>query len=181
MPVKAHADMLSAQYLAGCRDPSHPCHSLMDGRVHRRPMKHTLPTMHGGLVDTNLQATNGVPDYRKTKRAIHTVCVAETVRAFPPNRVLNAMPPPINVNELPLPRRTRSILAQLRSGHCRRLMSYQHRLNHRVPDLCPLCNHGPHDTLHLFNCPANPIPAAVLDLWNDPPIAAQALSKFLED
>ena len=91
------------------------------------------------------------------------------------NKVFAARPPEINPNEATLPRLTRSALAQLRSGDSRRLNSYLHRLNPAIPNVCSVCNMGPHDTAHLFNCPEKPIPFQPIDLWLRPIEVAQAL------
>ena len=176
MPVKEHANMLSAQYLAGCRDTSHPCHTLLTPHAHPRDMKHTLDTKHRTYVATRTQSTNGTPDIPKTKRFIHTSFVAETVSGLAPNKVLNALPPEIHSDEQLLPRSVRTRLAQLRSSYSKSLMHYQNRIYPQIPDVCPLCNMGPHDVHHLFNCPATPTDATVEDLWLDPQKVAAALA-----
>ncbi|KAI5726007.1 hypothetical protein M8J77_022717 [Diaphorina citri] len=40
---------------------------------------------------------------------------------------------------------------------------------------CPLCSGAPHDTNHLFNCPANPTSLTPFDLWTSPAKVASFL------
>ena len=74
-----------------------------------------------------------------------------------------------------LPRKTRCVLAQLRSGYSTFLNSYCSRIDPTIADLCPVCSLGPHDTQHLFMCPKKPAPVGVESLWLDPVSAAQFL------
>ena len=62
------------------------------------------------------------------------------------NVVLGGRPPPIADTEENLPRKTRVVLAQLRSGWSNRLNAYWSRIDRAVPNECPACGQGPHDT-----------------------------------
>jgi len=42
-------------------------------------------------------------------------------------------------------------------------------------DICPKCGQGPHNTMHLFNCPDDPTEHDPRILWEDPPAAATFL------
>ena len=95
---------------------------------------------------------------------IYTEEVARTLKNYPANRVLHTRPPDINAEELDLPRHIRTKLARLRSGFCCSLKSYMSRIDNSVTDSCPKCNQTPHDTEHLFKCPANPTDLEVSDL-----------------
>ena len=101
--------------------------------------------------------------------------VAETIRTLAPNRVLKEKPPDIHPSEKSLPRKVRCSLSRLRSGFCRLLQSYLHRLDETVSDDCPECGQAPHDTAHLFNCKSNPTTLTPLDLWRKPREAAAFL------
>ena len=93
---------------------------------------------------------------------------------YRPKKVINNTPPKVTEDEKRLPRRTRAQFAQLRSGYSKLLMSYRSRIE-TVADECPECHSSPHDTAHLFNCPAKPTNLEVLSLWNEPIAAAQFL------
>ena len=89
-------------------------------------------------------------------------------------------PPAIAANERELPRQTRVVFAQLRSGWCRRLNSYWARINSDVQNICPACGTDPHDTLHLFCCPAKPTHLTPVSLWTQPIQVASFLRLDLE-
>ena len=72
------------------------------------------------------------------------------------NRVLNNRPPSINDKETLLPRRQRTTLSQLRSGHCKLLNSNKKRLKQSDSSSCPDCVMDPQDVPHLFDCIAHP-------------------------
>ena len=105
-------------------------------------------------------------DYKVLIRDVHTRCVTETIATYTENRVLQAPPPAIAPDEARLPRRTRSILSQLRSAKCSKLNCYRSRLDPAVEDRCPECGTTPHDTGHLFSCPVRPTTLTTAALWN---------------
>ena len=72
---------------------------------------------------------------------------------------------------LTLDRKTRVTLAQLRSGHCPRLKTYQFKIGKADDDLCPDCGID-----LLFNCPARPKGLTTRALWMDPREVAHFLS-----
>ena len=107
--------------------------------------------------------------YKETIKSIHTDVVTNTIANLAPNRVLNARPPEVNLNqERLLPRQTRCVLRQLRSGHCVRLKDYQLRLGKVLDDRCPDCGVESHNVNHLFNCVSNPTTLTAKDLWEKP-------------
>ena len=71
-------------------------------------------------------------------------------------------------SESTLPRTTRSLISQLRSGYSSNLNSYLSRLREDVIDECLDCQIHSHTTKHLFNWPENPTPFTVRDLRNNP-------------
>ena len=90
--------------------------------------------------------------------------------------VLDDRPPLINISEKELPRKERTTLAQLRSGHCRLLGSYKSRMSKDAS--LDVCDKTPHDK-HIFNCPAHQTTITPSDLWNRPVNAIRELS-YLE-
>ena len=110
-------------------------------------------------------------------KTLHTTSVRETIANQNQNKVLQEPAPAVNTNEKSLPRRTRTILAQLRSGYSTHLESYLHRINRtgHPSDICPQCGQEPQTTAHLFNCSANPTTLTTRTLWEDPPAAAAFL------
>jgi hypothetical protein len=115
------------------------------------------------------------PTYKTVIKSLHTSSVQEVIGSYIPNKVLNSRPPEINKSEALLSRRERSRLSQLRSGYSPVLNSYLSRIDSSIPNICPLCSQSPHDTLHLFNCDANPTELNVTDLWTRPTLAADFL------
>ena len=69
-------------------------------------------------------------------RALHTVTVSETLGTYTGSVVLGSRPSPINDEERSLRRKTRSVLAQLRSGLSRVLNIYLARVNPVIVDVC---------------------------------------------
>ena len=107
---------------------------------------------------------------------IHSEAVKAAIDKTPDNKVLNAPAPPINQDEKKLPRRTRTLLAQLRSGYSTLLQSFLSIINPAVHSPhCPKCNAIPHSTDHLFCCPMDPTNLTVHSLWEDPIAAASFL------
>ena len=73
--------------------------------------------------------------------------------------------------EASLSRQERSTLAQLRTGHCKRLKDYMH--NKMTPPratdaICPECLVRRHTPAHLFSCDACPTDLSIRDLWINP-------------
>ena len=85
-------------------------------------------------------------DLKQKIKNIHTKEVQNTLNSYPPNKVLQAIPPYISKEELKLTRNSRSLLSQLSSGYSRKLNSYKHRIDQNINDKCPDCNSTPHDS-----------------------------------
>ena len=102
--------------------------------------------------------TNEVKDYMDTRE----------------EKVLNSPAPEINADEK-LPRKTRRILAQPRSGYSPHLRACLKRTGVEDSDSCPDCKKEKHTTNHLFDCEANPTNLCVLSLWESPTEAANFL------
>ena len=74
----------------------------------------------------------------------------------------------------------RSTLAQLRSGYCRLLGSYNIRIKKDAClNVCADCGMMPHDVKYLFVCPAHPTTMRPSDLWSRPTDAIRVLN-YLE-
>ena len=113
LKVKEHSELLSAQYLARCLEPENVNFSITTREPPKRMMKETLFTRHRSAVEP-LMITK---DRKTTLQEINTMAVNQAVT------VLDDRSPAINISEKELTRKERTILAQLRSGHCRLLGS----------------------------------------------------------
>ncbi|KAI8120369.1 hypothetical protein CVS40_8400 [Lucilia cuprina] len=63
---------------------------------------------------------------------------------------------------------TRVVLAQLRSGWSNWLNAFRSRIDRAVPNECPACGQGAHNTHHIFNCSVNSTSLCPMDLWTHP-------------
>ena len=99
---------------------------------------------------------------------LHCDIVGKVVGRSSANRVLGVKPPPVHKNELDLPRVSRTVLSQLRSGHCARLRDFQLKLGKATDGDCPNCNLDRQDVAHIFDCPAKPTTLRIEDLWENP-------------
>ena len=138
-------------------------------------MKKTLQRRFGNQI-LRFFVDGAVRDAEEVRKLLHTEFVDSSIRARPPNRVLNLQPPDINEEEIFLPRQYRSTLSQLRSGHCSALNTYRHRIGIADTDACPSCHRSSHNTQHIFTCPSNPTTLGVSDLWDRPAEVADFLA-----
>ena len=115
LQVEDHLNLLSAQYLVQCLDTENVCHHITKMDLPPREKKETIFTRHYQTV-LPLPANN-------RKDTLHTSFVSTAIGNMKDNRVLNNRPPFINDEETLLPRRQRTTLSQLRSGHCKLLNS----------------------------------------------------------
>ena len=174
LPAKDHAELLSKQFLLATCLPSHPNHNPTNFNTvlpQKEKMKETLSTKHSDALQHYTR--EGITDnviYKEGIKNLHTAAVARAIANQRDNKVLNQPAPRIDKSEATLPRKTRSILAQLRSGYSTHLNSYLHRINPtKYPtDKCPDCNLEQHTTCHLFTCPANTTNLTPRDLWDNP-------------
>ena len=177
MPVRDHMEMLAKQFLLSTQLVQHPNQCPLPGPPPERLMRHTLRTRYGAEVaeyipegETVLQSTR----YKSGLTDIHTRSVQQTLQHQGNNQVLGAPAPKISQGERELPRRTRTILVQLRSGYSSYLKSYLYRINARDTefDSCPDCRQSAHTTENLFNCPSKPTHLTPRSLWDQPHDAA---------
>ena len=174
LPVKDHCQMVTKQFLLGCHAPNHPGNKHIDAI---RPPRNLKPTLYQHNQEvTNLLPVNTKQELKRGIKSIHTKSVRDSINNLKVNRVLQTKPPEIDQSETELNRKTRSTLAQLRSGFCKHLNSFKHRCDENIPDTCPDCNESPHDVQHLFNCTAKPTELTPLDLWTQPILASEFLN-----
>ena len=139
-------------FAIACHLPQHPCHQLChrppDDRPERRRslISRFKPNILQYLAEEQLRNTI----YKSAISSIHQDAVRTSIESSSSKR-LNGRPPPIATAEQTLPRKTRTILAQLRTGHSRILGQYMNRID---PTTRNNCGHSPHDTHHLFDCPS---------------------------
>ena len=120
--------------------------------------------------------------YRRGIAALHRTAVDDATRGYRPSVVLGGYPPPpVDPSEVRLPRETRTVLSQLRSGYCRRLNDYWAKIRPGTANVCPSCAGSPHDVAHLFNCPAAPTALQIIDLWVRPTEVARFLDLSVDE
>jgi len=171
LKVQQHNTLLTQQFLLTCLNPAHPTHAIATTPLPHRNIRTDFRT-HLNAVSNFIPDNWDPPSIRAALSELHQHFVHVSTSSLAPNRVLNVRPPPIHDSEKSLPRDTRCVLSQLRSGWCSILMSYQARTVGSA-DVCPACQASPHDTSHLFNCPSHPTQLSAIDLWSRPIEAAQ--------
>ncbi|KAL1445963.1 hypothetical protein WDU94_005493 [Cyamophila willieti] len=175
LPAKTHNEMLSGQYLLMCHSPQHPCYDLVRQEPPPRCIRHTVQSSYLCNIQHLVTQPLDTGQLKSSLQYIHTKTVNDAIARSNPNRVLGTHPPPVSLEERRLPRETRSKLAQLRSGFSKLLNSYESRIDPTIRDECPLCQGSPHNTNHLFDCPAKPTTLIPVDLWSNPVAVATFL------
>ena len=180
LPVKEHLHLLSSQFLARSLQPNHVSHPVVQLDQGPRRLKHTLRSKCIAAVQPYLQPDGTLSQGRfpAVKNLLHTAIVGDTINNLGPNRVLGVPPPLVDASESSLPRQTRTVLAQLRSGQCGRLKDYQLKIGKMNDDLCGDCDLFPQTVSHLFDCPAHPTTLGIVDLWANPTDAVDHLKNF---
>ena len=171
IPVRQHNELISQQFAIACHIPQHPCHQLChrlpdDQQEQRRSLIGRFkPNIQQYLAEEPLSNTS----YKSAISSIHQD-VVRTVIESSSSKLLNDRPLPIATAEQTLPRKTRSILAQLRTSHSRILGQYMNRFDKTARNHCHNCCHSPHDTHHLFDCPSKPTTLTVESLCTAPTV-----------
>ena len=180
VPVRRHCQLLASQYLRKTLLPSHPAHHILHRPPPRRRMKNSLVESNRPIMDPLLHGPVTAEQITAMTAALHRETVADILATRAANRVLGEPPPLVNFRMLErranLPRRTRVLLSQLRSGFSPFLHSYRARVSPGSPDDCPDCGTARHDTAHLFECPARPTDLRPIDLWLRPAEVAAFLT-----
>ena len=174
MPVESHCNMLTKQFCLATYRPDHPNHKP-DIKDPPRKMRQTIYTKHHDQIKHMIpHGGMDMPSYKSGLNRIHTLSVEDVIRNCNPNKILSGPAPPVNKEELQLPRQSRVALSQLRSGYSSQLNSYLNIINlvkYNDPS-CPKCNQAPHTTSHLFSCTATPTDLTTRSLWEEPTKAA---------
>ena len=177
LPVKDSLELQCKQFLLSASRPLHPSFDVVTSPSGPRRIKNTLQSRFTDSISHLLNGNALPPDeYRSALKNTHTQAVEQAIAAFPPNRVLGTEPPPIHPEEQTLSRPHRSTLAQLRSGFCSALRSYQYRIGSYPSPNCPDCNAPDHSVSHVFSCPAFPTLLSPSDLWENPAAVIHFLS-----
>lgn len=180
-----HNNLLARQYLLSCQLPTHPSNEIVSAPAAPRNIKKGLVRTYPEVIAKVAPDGYTGQTYKRHLGELHEDAVRDVLSSYPQNVVLGSKPPAIHKSEADLPRQTRTTLAQLRSGWCRSLNSYMSRLDPTIDNVCPKCGNGPHDTAHLFQCPANHTELIVTNLWTKPMAAAVFLdletAETLED
>ena len=125
LPVRQHNELISQQFAMACHLPQHPCHQLChrppDDRPERRRslIGRFRPIIQQYLAEEPLSSTS----YKTAISCIHQDAVRTAIESNS-SKLLNGRPSPIATAEQTLPRMTRTILAQLRTGHSRIIGQY---------------------------------------------------------
>ena len=152
VPVHQHNELISQQFAIACHLPQHPCHQLChrlpDGRAERRRflIGRFRPNAHHCLAVEPLSNTS----YKSAISSIHQDAATTAIESSS-SKLLNGRPPPIATAEQTLPRKTRTILAPLRTGHSRIHGQYINRIDPTARNHCHNCGLSPHNTHHLFD------------------------------
>src|SRR5437867_191719 len=103
-------------------------------------------------IDNNLNPPTPESISNNIKK-IHTLAVNECLTSYKPNPILRNTAPDINPSEQSLSRKTRRLLAQLRTDKSPILKAYLHEIDSKsCPSAaCPLCNYHLHNTQHLLS------------------------------
>ena len=179
LPVDRELSMLCGQFLLGALRHGHPSSAVASADPGPRSIRSTLRSKFLPSVQPYLQ-NGATPDnsYRSALRSIHNGAVADAISSAAPNRVLDRAPPPVDGEEIHLPRHYRTSLAQLRSGFSSSLGDYLARVGRVQSPLCPECGGAEHTVRHLFDCPAHPTRLCTVDLWERPRRVAHFMSSL---
>ena len=175
MTVREHLNMLCSQFLATCLQESHPSFPIVTADSGPRTVKQTLQRRYIGEVERYTGEATQIADAAIARQLIHRGAVGESIEARGTNRVLGITAPAIDPTERELPRKTRRLLAQMRSGFCIALNDYRHRIGLSTTSICPCCRQDEHTVQHVFECPEYPTTLQPMDLWLRPVDVAEFL------
>jgi hypothetical protein len=181
LPLQHHLQLHATQLRQKAQQSTNPLNSLTQDPSPPRLLKQTI--FHNNGYTTLAHTTdNNLTEQtiNQNLKTIHTRFVHDYLANLAPNKVIQRQAPNIDNTEQTLPRRTRRILAQLRTGKSPILHTYKHKIDpqtHPSP-LCPLCKLHDHTTEHLFTCPCINTQLTPLDLWRDPVAAAALLARW---
>ena len=182
LPVRQHNKLISQQFGIACHLPQHPCHQLCHRSPDNRPERRRSLI---GRFMPNIQQYHAVKPLSNTsyKSEFSSIRqdVVRTVIESSSSQLLNGRPPPIATAEQTLPRKKRTILAQLYTGHSRNHGHYMNRIDPTTRNHCHNCGHSPHDTLHQFDCPSKSTTLTVESLWTTPTETVKHLNLAIDE
>ena len=182
LPVRQHNELISQQFAIACHLPRHSCHQLCltppDDRPERRRslIGWFKPNIQQYLAEEPLSNTT----YKSAISSIHQDVVRIAIESSS-SKLLNGRPPPITTAEQTLPRKTRTIVAQLRTGHSRILGQYMNRIDLTARNHCQNCGQSPRDTHHLFDYRSKPTTLTVESLLNAPTETAKHVNLAIDE
>ena len=177
LPVRQHNELIFQQFAIACHLPQHPCHQLChrppDDRPERR--RSLISRLKSNIQQYLAEEPLSNTSYKSAISSIHQDVVRIVIERSS-SKLFNGRPPTIATAEQTLPRKTRTILAQLRTGHSRILGQYMDRIDPTARNHCHNCGHSHHDTHDLFDCPSKPTTLTVESLWTAPTETAKHLN-----
>ena len=124
LPVRQHNEMISQQFAIACHLPQYPCHQLChrppDDRPERR--RSLIGRLKSDIQQYLAERPLSNTCYKSAISSIHQDEVRTAIESRS-SKLLNGRTPPIATAEQTLPRKTRTILAQLRTGEAESLVS----------------------------------------------------------
>ena len=172
LPVPTHLRLHASQLKEKTKLPHHPLHPLRMQPDPPRKMKTTIFQENNKYtIDIKTNSQNIEPAaIANNMKQIHTEIVNQHNQNIPVNKILQTKAPDIDRSENTLPRSTRALLAQLRTGKSPFLLTWKHKIDPTkyTSPLCPLCGTSEHNTEHIFNCTHIPTTLEVADLWHNP-------------
>ena len=151
LPVDDHSELLSAQYLAKCLQPTNVCHNITIRGPPPRRMKNTLYTRHRATVKPLM--TDG--NLKDTLNSIHTTVVIKANVGQKKNRVLDDLSPANKQQRSQPPKKTSYDPLPAKIRTLQLLGQYKKRIAKDDTDSCADCRPSPQDVLHFST--AHPI------------------------
>ena len=142
LTVQQHSNLLAAQFLVKSHDSKNPCHRITTLNQPPRTRKETLHARYHATIQPVMPAAINSQSIKTACNTLHTNAARTAVQTYHAPVLLNGWPPPtpkIDPSEATLPRKTRRMLAQLRSGHSIVLNSYKNRIDNNISNICPHC------------------------------------------
>ena len=182
LSVRLHNELIPMQFAIACHLPQHLCHQLFNRPPDDRPERRRalidrfIPSIQQYLAEEPLSNTS----YKSTISSIHQDAVRTAIESSS-SKLLNGPPPPITTAEQTLSMKTRTILAQLRTGHSRILGQYIKRFDSTARNHSLDCGHSTLDSHRLFDCPSKPTTLTVESLWIAPTETAIHLNLAIDE
>ena len=178
LPVRQLDELISQQFAKHLpQDPCHQlCHRPPDDRWDRRRslIGRIKPNIQQYLPEEPLSNTS----YKSANSSIHQDADRTAIESSK-SKQHDGRLPPIAKTEQTLPRKTKTMLAQLRTGHSQIIGQYMKRTDQTARIYCPNSGHSPHDTHHLFDWPSKPTTMTVE--WTATTEAAKHLNMAIDE